>query len=121
MVVGGYETIVGMTSDPQFGPGVVFGLGGIFVEILKDTVLCVPPLTAADAQEMIDGLKGAAILKGIRGQKTADLDAIVNVLLNFSQLCLDLRGTVREIDINPLLVLEEGKGAKAVDCLVVPT
>jgi acyl-CoA synthetase (NDP forming) len=121
MVQGGRETIVGMTSDPQFGPGIVFGLGGIFVEILQDTVLRVPPLHVDDAREMVDALKGAAMLKGIRGQKPADLSAIVDVLLKFSQLCLDLRGAVAEIDINPLLVLDEGLGAKAVDCLVVPT
>jgi acetyltransferase len=121
MVTGGRETIVGMTSDPQFGPGIVFGLGGIFVEILKDTVLSVPPLDADEAREMIESLKGTAILKGARGQKPADLAAIANILLNFSQLCLDLRGAVKEIDINPLLVLDEGKGAKAVDCLIVPT
>jgi acetyltransferase len=121
MVTGGRETIVGMTSDPQFGPGIIFGLGGIFVEILKDTILNVPPLDADEAREMIESLKGTAILKGARGQKPADLAAIANVLLNFSQLCLDLRGAVKEIDINPLLVLDEGKGAKAVDCLIVPT
>ena len=68
---------------------------------------------------MIDTLKGAAILKGVRGQAPADLKAVVDVLLKFSQLCLDLRGAVQEIDINPLLVMHEGQGAKAVDCLVV--
>ena len=120
MVTGGRETIVGMTSDPQFGPGIVFGLGGIFVEILKDAALRIPPLTSDDAHEMINSLKGAAILKGARGQKAADINALVHVLLNFSQLCEDLRGVVKEIDINPLLVMEEGQGAKAVDCLVVP-
>ena len=120
MVQGGRETIVGMTSDPQFGPGIVFGLGGIFVEVLHDTVLRVPPLDADEAREMIDALQGAAILKGARGQKPADLGAIVDVLLKFSHLCLDLRGVVQEIDINPLLVLDAGQGAKAVDCLVVP-
>jgi acetyltransferase len=120
MVQGGRETIVGMTSDPQFGPGIVFGLGGMFVEVLQDSVLRVPPLHPDDAWEMLDALKSAAILKGIRGQKPADRRAIVDVLLNFSQLCLDLRGVVVEIDINPLLVLDEGQGVKAVDCLVVP-
>ena len=69
---------------------------------------------------MIDALKGAAMLKGARGQNPADLGAIVDVLLKFSHLCLDLRGVVQEIDINPLLVLDAGQGAKAVDCLVVP-
>ena len=120
MVQGGRETIVGMTSDPQFGPGIVFGLGGIFVEVLHDAVVRVPPLTADEAREMIGALKGAALLKGVRGQKPADLGAIVDVLRKFSQLCLDLRGVVQEIDINPLLVLDAGQGAKAVDCLVVP-
>lgn len=120
MVRGGRETIVGMTSDPQFGPGIVFGLGGIFVEVLHDAVLRVPPLDADAAREMIDACKGAAILKGVRGQKPADLSALVDVLRKFSQLCCDLRGVVQEIDINPLLVLDAGQGAKAVDCLVVP-
>ncbi len=120
MVQGGRETIVGMTSDPQFGPGIVFGLGGMFVEVLQDAVLRVPPLDTDAAREMIDALKGAALLKGVRGQKPADLSAIVDVLRKFSQLCLDLRGVVQEIDINPLLVLDAGQGAKAVDCLVVP-
>ena len=119
MLHGGRETIVGMTSDPQFGPGIVFGLGGMFVEVLQDSVLRVPPLDADDARQMIDTLKGAAILKGVRGQAPADLKSVVDVLLKFSQLCLDLRGAVQEIDINPLLVMHEGQGAKAVDCLVV--
>jgi acetyltransferase len=120
MVQGGYETIVGMTSDPQFGPGIIFGLGGIFVEVLHDTVLRVPPLDATAARGMIDALQGAALLQGVRGRKPADCNAIVEVLCQFSQLCLDLRGVVQAIDINPLLVLDEGQGARAVDCLVVP-
>jgi acetyltransferase len=120
MVQGGRETIIGMSTDPQFGPGIVFGLGGIFVEVLHDTVLRVPPLDADEAHAMIDTLKGAALLHGVRGQKPADRSALVEVLLKFSQMCLDLHGVVQEIDINPLLVLEVGQGAKAVDCLVVP-
>jgi acetyltransferase len=120
MVLGGRETLVGMTHDPQFGPGIVFGLGGIYVEVLHDTVLRVPPLDAETAREMLNAIKGIALLKGVRGQKPADLNAIVDILCKFSQLCLDLRGVVQEIDINPLLVLDEGQGARAVDCLVVP-
>ena len=95
MVQGGRETIVGMTSDPQFGPGIVFGLGGIFVEVLRDTVVRVPPLDANEARDMIEALKGAALLKGVRGQKPADLSAVADVLCKFSQLCLDLRGAVQ--------------------------
>lgn len=120
MVGRGRELIVGMTNDPAFGPGIVLGLGGIFVEILKDAVLRVPPLTAGDAREMIESLKGKAILTGARGQKASDLPALVDVLLNFSRLCEELRDDIAEIDINPLIVLDEGQGAKAVDCLIVP-
>jgi acetate---CoA ligase (ADP-forming) len=121
MISGGYETIVGMTRDPQFGPGIIFGLGGIFVEVLKDVALRVPPLDADDARAMIESLKGKAILKGARGAKPADLNAVIETLQNFSQLCLDLKDEVSEIDINPLVVLEEGKGARALDCLIVPS
>lgn len=120
MVRGGHEMIVGMTSDSQFGPGIVLGLGGIFVEVLKDMVMRVPPLSKDDAYAMMHTLKGAAILKGVRGQKPADVNALADVLVNFSQLCLDLSVVVREIDINPVVVLDEGCGVKAVDCLMVP-
>ncbi len=120
MVQGGHEMIVGMTRDPQFGPAVLVGLGGIFVEVLKDVALRIPPVNADDAREMIDSLKGKAILQGARGAKPADLDALANVLIAFSQLVLDLKDDVREIDINPLVVFEQGKGAKALDCLIVP-
>ncbi len=120
MVRGGREMIVGMTNDAQFGPGIVLGVGGIFVEVLKDVVMRVPPLDADDALAMIHSLKGAAILKGARGQKPADVAALADTLQKFSQLCLDLRDAVKEIDINPLIVMDEGGGVKAVDCLVVP-
>ena len=120
MVRGGHELIVGMTRDPQFGPAVLLGLGGIFVEVLKDVALRMPPLDQEDAHDMIDSLKGKAILKGARGAPPADIEALVSVLVNFSQLCLDLKDDVREIDINPLVLFEQGQGAKALDCLIVP-
>lgn len=120
MAQGGYETIIGMTSDAQFGPAVLFGLGGIFVEVLKDSALRIPPLSRGEAREMIDALKGKAILQGARGARPADLAALVDVLVNFSRLCLDLKDDISEIDINPLIVFAEGRGAKAVDCLIVP-
>ncbi len=121
MVEGGRELILGMTQDATFGPAVAVGLGGIFVEILKDVQLGVPPLTGSDARGMIDRLRGKAILEGARGQQPADIDAVTQILSRFSRLCLDLRDEVAEIDINPLLVFEQGHGAKVVDCLIVPT
>jgi acetyltransferase len=120
MVSGGREMIVGMTHDPQFGPAILLGLGGIFVEVLRDVVVRTPPLSVEDAQEMIESLRGKAMLQGARGAKPADLSALVGVLQKFSQLCLDLRDAISEIDINPLVVLAEGQGVKALDCLVVP-
>ena len=120
MVQGGQEMIVGMTSDPQFGPGVLVGLGGIFVEVLKDVALRVPPIDAPGARAMLDSLKAKALLHGARGSKPSDVEALVEILQNFSCLCVDLQDQLGEIDINPLVVFESGKGAKALDCLVVP-
>ena len=122
MVTGGRELILGMTRDPQFGPAIAFGLGGIFVEVLKDVALGVPPLTARDVDGMLSRLRGRAILdgSGSRGAGPVDLDAITDTLLRFSQLCIDLRDDVAEIDINPLLALPRGQGVRVVDCLIVP-
>ncbi|MBI5880186.1 MAG: acetate--CoA ligase family protein [Chloroflexi bacterium] len=120
MVGGGQEMILGMTRDPQFGPGVLVGLGGIFVEVLKDAALNIPPIDAEGAQAMIDSLRGKAILKGARGLKPSDVGALVQTLQDFSQLCVELKDDVKEIDINPFVVFENGKGAKALDCLIVP-
>jgi acetate---CoA ligase (ADP-forming) len=119
MVRGGRELIVGMNNDPQFGPAVVVGLGGIFVEIMQDSVLRIPPLTPEDAREMVTSLKGYPLLAGARGLAHLDVEAVVETLCAFSQLCLDLKDEVAEIDINPLVVLPSGQGVRAVDCLVV--
>jgi acetyltransferase len=120
MVKGGQEMILGMSRDPQFGPGIIVGLGGILVEVLKDVALRVPPLDAEGARAMIDSLKGKVILQGARGAKPSDVNALVDALVKFSSLCLELQDDVREIDINPFVVFEDGKGAKALDCLIVP-
>lgn len=122
MVRGGRELILGMTQDPGFGPAIAVGLGGVFVETLKDVALGVPPLTERDARGMLTRLRGAAILEGsgARGAGPADTEAIVTILGRFSQLCIDLKDDVAEIDINPLLVLPRGQGARVVDCLIVP-
>ena len=119
MVRGGTEVIVGMSQDPQFGPTVMFGLGGIFVEVYKDVSLRVVPLTRADAQGMIHEVKGSVLLGGYRGREKGDVGGIIDVILKVSQLAIDLRNEVMELDINPLIVLGEGKGVKAVDALIV--
>ena len=118
MMRGGREIIIGMTQDPQWGPTVVLGLGGILVEVLKDISMRVAPLSRFDVEEMLSELKGVRILQGFRGWAAADIDAIVDITLRFSQLCLDLENDLDEIDINPLLVFDNGKGAKVVDCLM---
>ncbi len=122
MVSGGRELILGMTQDPGFGPAIAVGLGGVFVETLQDVALGVPPLTMGDARAMLARLRGAAILDGTgaRGGGAVDLDAVVAILCRFSQLCVDLRDDVSEIDINPLLALPVGAGARVLDCLIVP-
>lgn len=122
MVGHGRELILGMSQDPTFGPAVAVGLGGVFVETLKDIALGVPPLTEYDARDMLARLRGYAILEGsgARGAGPADIDALVDTILRFSRLCLDLREEVAEIDINPLLVFGAGQGVRVVDCLIVP-
>jgi acetyltransferase len=120
MVRGGQEVIVGMTRDDQFGPVVLLGAGGVFAEVLRDVSLRLPPLGERDVREMIDRLRAAPVLRGARGRPPADEAALVDVLLRFSRLCLDVQDLVQEIDVNPLVVLGAGQGAKAVDCLIVP-
>lgn len=115
------EVIVGITQDATFGPVVVFGLGGILVEVMKDVSMRVAPLTRRDAEEMIREIKGYPILTGVRGRPAADLEALTQVLLRVSQLATDLSGIVKELDINPLMVFPKGRGVKAADALMVLT
>jgi acetyltransferase len=119
MIRGGTEVIIGMSKDPQFGPVILFGMGGIFVEVFEDVAFGVPPLTRTDAERMVKEVKGYRILEGIRGEKRADIESIVDVLMKFSHLCIDLKDMLNEIEINPFVVFEKGKGAKALDALVV--
>ncbi|MEK4029182.1 acetate--CoA ligase family protein [Pseudobacillus sp. FSL P4-0506] len=117
MLPKGTEVIIGVTKDPAFGPVIMFGLGGIFVETLKDVSFRVAPLTRQDAIEMVEEIKGKAILSGVRGQAPADREAIINVLLRVSELIADSEGRIDELDINPLIVYENG--LKAADALIV--
>lgn len=119
MVQGGIEVIAGMSQDPQFGPTIAFGLGGIFVEVLKDISLRVTPLSEFDAKQMVTEIKGYPILTGVRGKAPADIEAVVDLLQNLSRLVQDFKEDITEIDINPLIVLDRGQGVKALDALVV--
>jgi len=116
MAPAGHELVIGGLRDPQFGPLVMVGLGGIFVEILKDVSFRLCPIARIDAEEMLDELKGAAILKGARGGKPASREAIVDVLLKMggeNGLLLKHAADISEADINPLIVSDTG--AVAVD------
>ncbi|MDW7739915.1 MAG: acetate--CoA ligase family protein [Bacillota bacterium] len=115
----GQEMIVGIKNDPVFGPAVLLGLGGVFVEVLKDVSTRLAPLSEKDAREMINELKGSAILYGTRGRAEADLDAIVSVLVTVSRLAVDLEDEIAEMDINPLMVYEKGSGVVVADALLV--
>ncbi len=116
MISGGKEVILGAKRDPSFGPVVLFGLGGIYVEVLKETSLRVAPINRSEAEEMISELKSSAILKGVRGERPSDIEAIVEMLLRLSQLMVDFP-EIEGIDINPVMALE--KGATAVDARIV--
>jgi acetyltransferase len=118
MVGGGIETIVGVTNDPLFGPAVMFGLGGIFAEVLKDVSFLLAPITPAMAREMIEEIKGYPVLAGARGKPPADVDALADALVKLSALAVDLKDSVAELDINPLIVLPKGSGVKAADALI---
>ena len=118
MVTGGREVILGMKRDPQFGPNLMFGLGGIFVEVLKDVTFSLAPVTAEECIKMIESTKTYRLLKGVRGEKQVDIDAIVLSLQRMSQLVLDFP-EINEIDINPLLVGPTGEGAWVVDARII--
>ena len=114
MVAPGQEIIIGVNRDAQFGPLVMFGLGGIYVEVLKDVVFRVAPLGEADAREMIGGIRSARLLQGFRGQPPADTEALADVLTRVSQLAVRYPELI-ECDLNPLMVYPRGEGLMAVD------
>lgn len=114
----GQEVIIGMRRDPNFGPLMMFGLGGIYVELFGDVAFRVAPLSRADAREMIEKTRAGKLLTGFRGQAHADLDAVVETILRLSQLALDFP-QIEEMEINPLLVLPRGQGALALDGRVI--
>jgi acyl-CoA synthetase (NDP forming) len=119
MVNGQEEIIISMTEDQQFGPTIMLGLGGIFVELFKDVSMRVVPISRKDAEEMVKEIKGYQILKGFRRKPELDIKSVIDMLQKISQLAMDFKGIIREIDLNPTILLEKGKGAKAVDYLIL--
>jgi acetyltransferase len=116
----GREIIIGMTRDPQFGPMLMFGLGGIFVEIMKDVTFHLAPITADEAMQMLMGTKSYALLKGARGQSGVDMGAIASGLQRISQLVTDFP-QIAELDINPFIVGEVGKEPIVADARIILT
>ena len=118
MVRNGKETILGMKRDPHFGALLMFGLGGIYVEVFKDVVFRIAPIRELGARHMIDGIKGFKLLKGFRGEPPSDIEAIAQSLMRLSQLVTDFP-EIEEMDINPLIVLPSGSGARVVDARIL--
>jgi acetyltransferase len=114
----GMEVIIGMKRDPSFGPLMMFGMGGVFVELFKDVAFRVAPLTYVDAEEMLKATKAYKLLNGYRGGERYDMEAIIQNLLKLSAVAVDFP-QIQEIEINPLLVLPEGQGALALDCRMI--
>lgn len=116
MIPQGTEIIIGMMKDPHFGLVIMFGLGGIFVEILKDISFRILPLEERDAEEMVSEIKGYQILKGIRGETPKDVKSIRDVLMKISQLVME-NPEIKEIDLNPIFVFE--KALQVVDARMI--
>jgi len=114
----GVETILGISTDPVFGPAVVCGLGGIFVELLQDSALELPPVSRDEARRMLFDLKGSKLFEGFRGRAQADVDALTAAIVQIGQLASDFRGKIISLDINPLIVLPLGQGVVAADLLI---
>lgn len=110
------EVVIGVTKDPTFGPALMFGLGGIFVEVLEDVSFRLAPITEEDALEMIHEIKAFKILKRVRGREPADINALVDILLKVSKLVIE-HEEIEQLDLNPIFVYREG--AKAVDTRIL--
>jgi len=119
MVTNGTEAIIGMKNDPSFGPILMFGLGGIFVEVMKDISLRIAPITMTEAMEMIEETKGFQLLQGVRGGKPADINALCDLLVRIGRMVVEHKDRIAELDLNPVIVLPEGQGVRVVDALIV--
>jgi acyl-CoA synthetase (NDP forming) len=112
------EVILGLSQQVPFGPTILFGLGGIFTEVFEDVAFRVPPFTRHSARAMVEEIKGAALLHGVRGRPVGDIEALVDALMGFQRLAIEVGDQIEELDVNPLLVLPVGRGVVAVDALV---
>jgi acetyltransferase len=119
MVQDAVEVIVGLSYDSQLGATILFGSGGVMVEVYNDVALRLCPIDESDAREMIAEVKGARLLEGFRGRPAADSAALAETLVKVSQLGAQLTGSLAELDINPLMVLPAGQGVKAADAVAV--
>ena len=117
MIKGGVELVVGVKRDPQCGPVLLVGLGGVLVEVLRDTALALAPVGKLEARRMLESLKGYELLKGFRGAPAADLDAACEAIARISEFAADHADAIEEIDVNPLLARPDG--ALALDALIV--
>jgi acyl-CoA synthetase (NDP forming) len=117
MIPKGKEVILGMAKDPDFGPMLMFGLGGIYVEVLKDVAFRIAPIDRREANSMITEIRSFPLLRGVRGEEPADIPSIADSLVKLSHLVTDFPEII-EMDINPLMVMPSGKGAVAVDCRI---
>jgi len=115
----GVECLLGISRDEQLGPTLVMGLGGVFVEVLADVAIRIPPINAGEARRALENLKGAKIFTGVRGAPPADIDALAEVAARLSWLAHDLRNSIEEMDLNPVVVLPASQRALAVDALLV--
>jgi acetyltransferase len=120
MATGVAEVFAGIIDDPLYGPAIVFGLGGIFVELLKDTAIEMAPLSRDDALRMIHRIKGASILLGARGRPAGDIEALAVLLVNLSRFAVAHAGQIKALDLNPIIIKPEGEGVIAVDIAVDP-
>ena len=114
-MVRGVEMILGARTDPLYGPMLIVGAGGILVELVKDVAFRLLPVGEADARAMLDELKVAKLLAGFRGRPACDVEALVKAICGLSDFYLDHRHLVADLEINPLIVLPEGEGVRAVD------
>jgi acetyl-CoA synthetase len=119
MVPKGVEVMMGARHDPQFGTLVIAGLGGVLVEVLRDTALTLAPVRPSEALAMLQGLKGAALLHGFRGAPAVDLHRLAEIIARFSELAADAGETIAEMEVNPLICA--GDRILAVDALIVKT